>query len=575
VGAALVSFAIVAPWLVWLPLVTAPATVILLGAVAIVCALHGWGRIVARLSARSDVDAALAMQWGVAAILAVSGIMIALQIYDARLLLVVGCGAHTADVAVRFPAVREHVAGWLSWGRVRYWIFPIGLLALVGVIGILGAAGQVTNRAFDDESNVIAQVQRLAATGGLTDAIGFPRTSQLGGHVSLGALATTFGDARLARILDRGIGLVMFLLLACSRARPRDAESAIWPSLVVVLAASFRLATPDLLPLWIPAGLVLALHATLGSTRPAARSLIPVGLLAGALCAVRLELVPFALAALVVAWWAARTPAPRDWRRPAALLGGTLIVVLGYWFARSNAWSHVAGSAPALLAVKAWSLPLRLVLFVAIAAATVPLAILVTRELDDPAVRSFAIMACIAIAGVTSRRGGVPPQAKQLLWAVAMAGIVVAGAALSSRQALTRAAMIVALLACILVVDARSEPGRRAWAWRAYDQMFDVQYARHIAAQGGGYGALVARVPAGERLAVWVARPELLDYSRNEIVDLRSPRVARVTRLDKVLAATRARWLLVEVDSDTRPAAIVAAAHPVASMAGVQLVQLR
>src|SRR5690606_37673075 len=74
VGAALAALAIVAPWLVWLPALQAPAPTVFAGALAIGCALHGWGRLVARLAGRDDVEPALALQWGVAAVLAIAGI---------------------------------------------------------------------------------------------------------------------------------------------------------------------------------------------------------------------------------------------------------------------------------------------------------------------------------------------------------------------------------------------------------------------------------------------------------------------------------------------------------------------
>jgi hypothetical protein len=48
---------------------------------------------------------------------------------------------------------------------------------------------------------------------------------------------------------------------------------------------------------------------------------------------------------------------------------------------------------------------------------------------------------------------------------------------------------------------------------------------------------------------VWVADPERLDYRGHEIIDLRTPRAARLPRLDGLVEVSRARWLLVDRDA--------------------------
>ena len=64
-------------------------------------------------------------------------------------------------------------------------------------------------------------------------------------------------------------------------------------------------------------------------------------------------------------------------------------------------------------------------------------------------------------------------------------------------------------------------------------------------------------MPAGATVAVWVDEPELLDYARFRIVDLRSPAVARLrtfrwephtSQLASLVATLGASFLVIERD---------------------------
>jgi hypothetical protein len=159
----------------------------------------------------------------------------------------------------------------------------------------------------------------------------------------------------------------------------------------------------------------------------------------------------------------------------------------------------------------------------------------------------------------------------QILWPVALAGGVALVAVLARQHTPSRTVLVVAMLGCILVYEAQTTAGRRAWAWRTYDLMFDVQAARHVAPQAAPYRQLLARVPRGQRVAVWVTQPELLDYARHAIIDLRTPRAAKSGKLDRLLAATRADWLVVEGHGDPRLEKLLATRAPVASTRGIHL----
>jgi hypothetical protein len=529
VGAALAAAVILAPWLVWLPLVSAPATTVLLGALAIVCSLHGWGCAVAWLSRRDDAGAALVAQWGLAAVIAAGGLLLACGLYNARLLLITGGALHSASIALRGRALADELADACTWRRMRFWLVPGLALGAFSLIAVLAAAGASEARMFDDQSNVLGQLARLASTGGLADPIGFPRDTQLGGHLTLGALVTPFGDPSLVRLVDRGVGFALVVWLAWSRLRPRDGGSALWCTLLVLVAASFRVAGADLLPFWLSAGLLLAMYTTAESAADSARGLIPTGLLAGAACSLRLELVPAVVALLVLAWLRQRRHGRVTAGHVLALLATPVAVVGVYLLARHGAWTHVGAGAHAVVSPRPWVLMLRFT--------------------------------------------------SQLVWPAAAAALVI----VATRAAVTptRTAMVVALLSCVLVVEAQRERGSRAWAWRVYDTMFDVQYVRDFAPVPDPYANALTGVPAGARVAVWVAHPEQLEYRGHVVFDLRTPRVVRLAdpkkpeRLASAVRATGARWLLVDAAEETRFAALAGTRSHPAGLPGVVLVDLR
>ncbi len=552
-GAALVAAAIVAPWLVWAPMVRSPAAIIVLGAIAIVAACHGWGRLVAR-AARCEADAALSIQWGIAAVVALAGVMIALHVYDARLLVIAGATAHSADLAMRFGALG---AAWEQPRRsFRYWAIPAALVAMLALVHVLAAAGQGGTRAFDDDANVVAQVQRLAQTGGLGDAIGFPRMAQLGGHEALSGLVTAFADVGAMRVVDLGIGFTLFLVLAIARIKPRDAGSAIWALLLVIAASAYRIPWHDPAPLWIPAGLIAALVFTVEDSPRTLRAAIPIALLAGSLSALRNELAPIAATFLLIEWWAGRRPWRDDVPR-VAVLASALAIVVPYAIARANAWHAVDPSVRALIGGKHASMLVALPLAAAIAVAVLPLLALLTRELESAPARWIAWAGSVGVAAVAAGLVGERPYSVRFLWPLALATVAVIVVGVVRRGGLLKVAIVLGLLACVVLRDDAPVFRRAEWSYRYYLTMFDVEYARHAAAEGGGYDRAFAAIPAGATVAVWVDRPELLDHGRFHIADLRTPRIAPLRdatdeRFDRVVAASDAQWLVVEPDNALR-----------------------
>ena len=56
--------------------------------------------------------------------------------------------------------------------------------------------------------------------------------------------------------------------------------------------------------------------------------------------------------------------------------------------------------------------------------------------------------------------------------------------------------VVLGILVCAVIIDARVAPGKHAWWHRYGDLMFDVEYARHAAPEGRGYGELLVAVAA-------------------------------------------------------------------------------
>lgn len=532
--------AIVLPWIVWSPLVRGSLAITAFGAIALVAAFHGWGRLVAR-AAGVDVGVALAIQWGIAAVIGIAGVLIALHLYDPRLLVIAGLGAHSTYVAITRPRENRD----RSW---RFWLVPAAVLAVLAVVHVLAAA--TSARPFDDDGNVVAQVQRLIDSGALADAIGYPRISQLGGHAVLGGLAAAFGEVRAVRMIDGGLGFVLMLTLAIARIRPRDATGALWATLVVITSSAFAIAGSDLAPLWIPAGLIVALYASTYEAGDDARAMLPIALVAGAICALRDELVPLAIAMTVATWRFHARSWREDRHRIAVLVGGLVVVVVPFVIARAAAWSAVGSGARGLLEAPHAGLTGRLALFAVVAAAVALPLLAIIREHEDRALRWLAVGVAAGIAGVASHLVGEAAYATHLLWPIAVAACVVLVIAVARRRELGRLASVLAALGCVLLYDGQTAI-HSAWSSRYYELLGDVEYARHFAPEGGAYDAVLAPARRGEIVAVWVARPELLDYAQHRIVDLRTPRVAplRFTdRFARLVEASRARWLLVERD---------------------------
>jgi hypothetical protein len=521
---------LVAIALPWLALI-APAGAVSVGlhAIAIIAAFHGWGLAIAR-ACRRDPGAWLAIAWGLAGVVALAGLAIALGVYTARVqwaIVLLGLVIHSGVLAMRLRAPSP-----------RWPMLPALLVAALAVVHVLGAAGDVGARPFDDDGNLLGQIARLLDTGGLADGIGYPRTSQLGGHAALASLAAIAGDLRFARMID-ALGLAVFLALACARIRVRDAATGIWACLLIVTVSALPIAHAEATPMWLVAALALALFATLEDATDDPRSAIPVALVAGALVALRTELAPIAVVAIAGAWW------ERRGRMLLALAGIALVVVAPYALARQLAEPIASGGSTVARAAGV----------VAIAVPASALLLLPFGGDRSRAQRSAAWATAAGLAGVALSGG----YASQFLWPIALAYIAKLVVELARGDAAPPAtAFVVALLAAVWIYDGRDTAGRARWSHRYSDLVFGIDYLHGVgdrAPAGGSYDRALAAIPDGATVAVWVARPEQLDYHAHAIVDLRTPRWAHLRKPDDahhelaaLIAKTGADYLVVEHD---------------------------
>lgn len=547
-----VAAAIALPWLTLLPVHGIAA--VLGHACTLLAAMHGAGLVIARLASCPSASPWLIIQWGIAALIGLSGLMIvaAAGTLAGHAVLVYGFAAvHTGSLGLRFTANASRLDAALTESRA--WVAPVIALAALAAIAVLGAAGSALPQPFDDDGHLLAQLRRVFDTGALGDPLGYPRRSQLGAQVALSAIASGAGDGG-ARLVEPLAQLLTFALMI-ARIRARDATTALWAVLLIVAGFGLALAPIDPLPCWTAVGLCGALYAMLGEPEPA--PVLPLAITAGALLALRDELAPIAVIALVSAWW----PQRADHRRTARLIGGALAIALPFVIARALAWRSVPAIAHAALATpRQHALFARLAIAAAIA---VPSAYVLQLILPaSRGVRWAAIATAVALGALAGQLTGAGAYAHRMTWPIAIAFMVAIAIELARSRWSGPAALITSLALCVLLLEGRDAPGRLRWSRRMTELVTGIGAVQRPPGPGAEpYGAVLAGAPRGSTVAVWVSEPERLDYARYRIYDLRTPAGARLRgigarrgpRLADVLSAVSASYLLLEADDARVP----------------------
>jgi len=549
IARAVVGCALALPWLTVLSGRGIAGT--LAHALALAAAFHGAGLIVAWLARQPTAGPLLVIQWGAAAMIGLSGLAIVTRtgtLVTHTVLVFAGVAVHSSWLGMRFAHYTGRVEAGLA--EPRSWLVPTALLVGVGTLLVLGAGSGSLARPFDDEGHVLAQLRRLLDTGTLGDPVGYPRRAQLGAQVALAAIASGAGDG--APGILEPLALVLALGLAVAQIRARAAGAALWSVVLVVAALALALAPTDPLPCWTAVGFIVALYVMLGEdgSPPA----LPLAITAGALIALRYELAPIAAVAVIAAWWRRR----HDHHRTAILIGSVFAIGFPYLVTRMLAWRSVPLIAHAQLAPPPQTvLVLRLVIAAAIAA---PAACVLRLVLPDSrAMRTAATATAVALGALAAHVTSTGLYAMRLAWPIAIAFTIILVIELARRHAMNVAAVICSLVLCILIYEGREAPGRLRWSRRMATAATSIEYLMRPPAGGAApYADLLAAVPAGATIAVWVSSPEQLDYARHHIIDLRTPIGARLrrhrwgshaSRLESLVGAVSASYLLLEADA--------------------------
>lgn len=547
-----------APWLCLLPI--GGAFAVIAQAIVVAAAFHGAGLVVVQ-ACRRTLHPLVAVQCGIAAVIALSGIAIALNLFTLafQTVLLFGLAAvHTSVIGLRFAGLRESLDQLGATRRI--WLVPAAILVGLAIVQILGAAGDLGARPFDDDGNVLAQLQRLRDTGTLADPIGHARASQLGGQLAFDAFAVAASDLHLVR-LGEALAFVLAIALAIHRTRSQEQARRIWALLVVIVAATFAYVPDDLATCWTALGLILALEILLADDAPA----LLIGSVGGALIALRLELAPLAGVALVTSWW----PRRGIHARTIGLAAGLLATITPLAIVRARAWSSVSAGSHALVLPARGSLAIELAVTVAIGLAAIPLVRLLVR---DRALQWLALGGALSLAGIVGQLTGDRHYSTRFVWPImfAIAFVLVGELARAKRFAIT--AMMVSFVLATLVYEGRAATGRLRLTRRYLELATNIEYVRHVADAPvtGGYAELLARIPAGATVGIWIERPERVDYSHHRIFDLRTRRGARV----RAKLAARLQYLLVETE-DRATKDLDALGPVIATSPGLRLVAVQ
>ena len=538
------GLAVLVPWLALLHI--SGALGFALAMISVIAAFAGWGLLVARLARIEDAPLALVVHWGLAAMIGLAGVALVVHQlgHAVQLALVVaGIALHSGLVLLDRRRHEDRLVAFLRAADSRFWLIPAIALVVVAALHVLGTAGDVTASAFDDDGSLPAQLHRLWQTGTLADPIGFARDAQLGGNACASALVTALTGFAWFRVVD-GLGFALLLWLAIAYLRPRTAAASLWAVLLIFVAASYPSVAADATPRWLAASLLLTLFVTF--ERYAApeddRELWPLGLLASAVAVLRSELIPVAIAMIASAGLLAIGRSGSR-RRTLALVAVPLAAVVPFVIARIAARASVPASA--LVGRHGVMLPWLIFLGLLVIAIWIP-----TVTSRGPR-RWIAIAALLGLAAIIAQLTGTRPYATQLAWPIVVAaGLAIGlGALRTSTLDPRAAALVLSLLAAVLIYDGRDVPGRVRWSRRYTELASGIEYLRHAypsAAQPDPYAPLLASVPPGATIAVWVARPELLDVRRHRILDLRTPRFA--ARRTVILHTLHPDYLLMEDD---------------------------
>jgi hypothetical protein len=528
----------------------------------VVAALFGLGAA-ARRALGVALGPAEQIVVGTCAWIAASGALLALGLASrVPLLVLAGAGVLAAlvDLRARAVAAGAPAADAAPPGeRFPYAVFLI-LLSIFLALNLLGTIGTRGNPA-DDQAAYTAFVRRVLDCGDLIEPFSFRRLSAYGGQTMLHALAALRGDVAAIDLLDRGIFQWIAVAAMLDLARRRRLPLGMTAVIVLVLVSlwdfhlnsgpmwagftcffgAYALASREDLP--VRARLVLALAALGAACTLRQNNLVPAGVFGLWLVAAHLR-----EAARASSWraaWAAE-------RRTALLaVAAAAVVVVPYMIAaqRSSGTSLYpilpgTGNPAAPLRPAGGGLLEEASFFVSVIFAPEPirvwwllLPIMLLAKDARPLRpwRGFLISSGIGFVFLVhtftlSDSWNMWRYAFGFITPLAMAFAIEAAAPASEaaprRAGFTLPAAATFLLWLALVVNLVET--RQATARRFVSSLQDIRTGWVFGTEKRdprlrSYDDLQRAIPAGERIAVLLDDPWMLDYARHRIVNLDLP----------------------------------------------------
>lgn len=528
---------------------------------AVLIALAGWGALVER-AVKASVDLGLRLAWGVVALLAVAGALLAARVLTQPVLLAllaVGYGGYAwRRLTAAEPVAVELVRGARALADDPQRSIAWGLLAALAAINVLLAVARTYGNPFDDDVAYLPLIQRLLDVGDLDEPFSFRRLSALGGQTVLGGLTAARGTLLNLYAIDHGAGqlITWALLIGLVRGQPRREPAIV--ALVALVVVLLPDASTNTASHWTGAALFLALYRTavaLPNLGP--RGPIVLGATAAAIATLRQNFLPVAvlMPALVLGARLERPLGPA-WRREraawaGAVLGGLVVLtpyLLASWQSnRTLLYPLVLGTGNPNLATTpaAWSVWQELQFFLRVAldpnpirvmVPLLPVLLLVRDRRPGAPLRALAIASAVGFAllvhnfSLSDARnlwryafGFMTPLALVLALEVTLAGWdrddQPDDAVAASRPA--RWLVVICLLAQFVYTSRTTLTNYRA---------LDAHLARAAAGGASGdvavarlYGRLQAAVPAGAPLVAMLDDAAHLDYARNRVINLDTP----------------------------------------------------
>lgn len=287
---------------------------------AVLVGYWGFGRGVARVVGRR-VDMGLCVAWGMAAVVVLSGPLLALGVLSRSVLLaivVVGNLLAALSVLTDWPRTRLRGRALVAMARRRPLILaPLVVLLFLGGLQYVASASDLYTNPYDDDIAYLPLIKRLHDIGNLDEPFSFRRISSYGGQTVLGALDLLRGGFANANLFDRGqcFLLVMALFAGALRRARRPA------ALAMVMGILFLLVQEDLhinlASYFSGVAVFFALYRSqaMALERRGWRDSVPSVLLAATAITLRQNYIPVAVLALVLphvfAWWEERRATPK------------------------------------------------------------------------------------------------------------------------------------------------------------------------------------------------------------------------------------------------------------------------